>query len=488
MAAGAPGDDLGEIRGGALRARVVLGAMVLVTSLSALVAMSVLYSAGLSAQRERLAELCHSQAELINAVASFDAVESKDANPAGPWVATLSQVAAGYSSDRAAPARVSFAIIGREGGRIVMHLQDGKLFAPHSRPLPPDISLEAAEAALTRQHGELEYASERRSWLVVHERIPALGMAVLSRLDLDSIKRPFRHALWISGFSALILVGLASALLRKTNVRTVQDLTRQLLLRKQAESELSRHRDDLERTVQQRTEELSRAHAQLVERARLATLGQITAKVSHELRNPLGTLRTSLYTLRERMGGESPDLARILERCDRNVTRCDRIIEELLSFTRPRMPQLRRQNVSELAREIVEEYRVPPPLTVNLAIESGVELVIDADDLRRMLINLLSNAVDAVVAEGSDPSIQLTLAREAGSVVIRVSDRGAGIPSDVLSKAFEPLFSTKGFGIGLGLPIVRELAERNHGSVELLSRGTEGTTATLRFPGTEDRS
>lgn len=478
-------DDVDEIRRGALRARGVLGAMVLVTSLAALVAMAVLYSAGLSTQRERLRELCHSQAELINSVARFDAVQSRDANPAGAWVATLSQVAEGYSSERSDPGGVSFAMVGRQEGQIVLHLENGKLFAPHSLPLPAAFSRAAAEAALTRERGEQEYESEGRSWLLVHERIPALSMAVLARLDLDVIKRPFRHALWISGSAALVLVALASALLRKTNVRTVQDLKRQLVLRKQAERELSRHRDDLEQTVQLRTRELSRAQDQLVERARLATLGQITAKVSHELRNPLGTLRTSLYTLRERMAGQLPDSLRILERCERNVMRCDRIIEELLSFTRPRTPQQRKLSVSELAREIVEEYRPPPPITMELSIESGVELMIDAEDFRRMLVNLLNNAVDAIAAEGAASSIQLTLRREAGSVLICVVDSGAGIADDVLEKAFEPLFSTRGFGIGLGLPIVRELAERNAGSITLSRKGSRGTTATLCFPACE---
>ena len=91
--AGSGGAD--ELRRGAVRARAVLLAMVLVASAAASVSMALLYSAGLAAQRDRLNELAHSQAELINAVARFDATESRDANPAGAWVATLGQVAEG---------------------------------------------------------------------------------------------------------------------------------------------------------------------------------------------------------------------------------------------------------------------------------------------------------------------------------------------------------------------------------------------------------
>lgn len=472
-----------ELRRGAVRARAVLLAMVLVTGSAALISMVVLYSAGLNAQRNRLNELAHSQAQLIDAVARFDATESRDANPAGAWVATLGQVAEGYRHWRGDDARVSFAIIGRQAGKVVLHLENGTLFAPRSSALPAGYSAEAAEQALTQVRGAHEYHAQGKSWLLVHERIPALDMAVLARLDLDVVERPFRQALGISAFASMVLIGLGSALLRKTNVRTVQDLTRQLALRKRAELELHRHRDDLARTVALRTEELARAQSALVDRARLATLGQITAKVSHELRNPLGTLRTSLHTLRERTRGTELDLGRVLDRCDRNVVRCDRIIEELLAFTRPRTPQRKKLNISEMLRELVGEYQAPPPVTIDLSIQAGVELMIDAEDLRRMLINLLSNAVDATVARAAEVQvIELSLKREAGSVVIRVVDQGGGISDEVLAKAFEPLFSTKGFGIGLGLSIVRELAERNDGTIELSSRGPEGATATLRFP------
>jgi signal transduction histidine kinase len=450
--------------------------------------MVLLYSTGLSAQRDRLKELAHSQAQLINAVARFDATESRDANPAGAWVATLSQVSDAYSDWQRDNARVSFAIIGRQAGKLVLHVENGRLLAPRSLPLPDGYPAEIAESALKHERGAEEYEAQGKSWLLVHERIPVLDMAVLARLDLDVVERPFRQALWISGLASLLLIGLGSALLRKTNVRTVQDLTRQLTLRKRAELELQRHGERLERMVELRTEELARAQSALVERARLATLGQITAKVSHELRNPLGTLRTSLYTLRERTKGTPLDIERILDRCERNVIRCDRIIEELLAFTRPRQPQRNKVNVSDLLREIVSEYRVPSPLSIELSIESEVELMIDAEDLRRMLINVLSNAVDATVAHaGEVQAIDLSLKREAGSVVIRVTDTGGGISDDVLSKAFEPLFSTKGFGIGLGLPIVRELAERNQGSIELSSRGSDGTITTLRFPSAEQQ-
>lgn len=476
-----------ELRRGALRARWVLVTMALVAGAATLVSMLVLYDAGISEQRARVVELARSQAELIDAVARFDANESQDANPSGAWVATLQQVADGYARWRREDGSVSLLVVEPRRGGVVAHVRDGQLLAPRSAPLPTGFPAAAIAAALVHESGAFEYrAADGKEWLLVHERIPALGMAVLARLDLDVVKRPFQQGLWISGVASLVLIGLGAALLRKTNVRSIEELRSELSRRVQAEAELARHREDLERIVEERTSELRHAQTQLLAAARLATLGQITAKVSHELRNPLGTIRASLHTLRERTQGQVAGLERIWDRSERNVVRCDRIIEELLSYTRPSAPRRELLNVSDFLSEILEEYRPALPVEVGRDIQLGVVHLIDADDLRRMLINLLNNAVDALDAGRAQspgaPPVRLCLQQDAEAVTISVEDHGEGMADDVLSRAFEPLFSTKGFGIGLGLPIVRELAERNGGSIELSSRQGQGTRAVLRFP------
>lgn len=478
-----------ELRTGVFRARVVLFTMALVAGSAALISMFVVYRAAVVEQQARLQEIARSQAELIDAVARFDDVESQDANPAGAWVATLSQVADASAHWHRADADVSILVIGGRPDDIRTHVQDGTLLAPRSTPLPPGFPRALAAQALRQRSGAGEYqTSDGSSWLLVHEAIPSLRMAVLVRLDLDVVKRPLRQGLWISGAATLVLIALGVALLRKTSVRTVEELGHELSRRLQVEAELSKHKETLEQTVEQRTEELRRAQAELLAAARLATIGQVTAKVSHELRNPLGTIRTSLHTLRVRTETLAPGLGRILDRTERNVMRCDRIIEELLAYTRPRAAIAKKVNVSSWLKELLDEYQAPSNVPVAREIEPDVELSVDADDLRRILLNLLNNAVDASQTQAPGEAVRLCLRRDAAAVEISVEDHGSGMSKDTLAKAFEPLFSTKGFGIGLGLPIVKELAERNGAGVELFSAEGQGTRAVVRFERSEGTS
>jgi signal transduction histidine kinase len=371
-------------------------------------------------------------------------------------------------------------VIGRAGDSVVTHVIDGKLLAPNSQPLPAGFPAALAERALGPGGGELEYrSSDGRDWLVAFEPILSLDMAVMARLDLAVINRPLRQASGIGVIASLLLIGMGVFLVRQTNVRAVQQLSSELERRLALEAELSRHQEQLEATVEQRTAELKQAQTDLLERTRLATIGQLTAKVSHELRNPLGTLRTTLHTLRGR--GHDPSLERAFDRAERNVERCNRIIDELLFYTRRRPPSVDRVDLSKVLTEVLEDYQPPDNVRIEESLGEGIELVADPEDLRRITINLLNNAVAATPATAEHGVVDIALTQDAQGVCISVRDHGAGMNAELLAHAFEPLFSTRGFGVGLGLPIVRELAERNGGTVELRSSPTEGTLALVRF-------
>jgi signal transduction histidine kinase len=467
------------VKGGAVRARLVLAIMGLVSSAAALLSMLVLYQAGAKEQRLHLESLAKSQAGLIEAVARFDALESQDANPAGAWVATLSQVAEGHARWRSLDTSTSLWIVGERSGQIWTHVQDGTLLAPRSEALDGD---HTAFVISSRQNGggTREYEDEYGvHWFEASESIPSLRMAVLARLNLDVVNRPLQNALLVSGGASLVLIALGAFLVRRTNFRTVLDLSRELARRRAAEARLSLHQAELETAVRERTEELQRAHAELLESARFATLGQVTAKVSHELRNPLGTMRTSLHTLRLRAGNPALGADKVLDRLDRNVVRCDRIIEEMLTYTRPRLAVREWLELSSWTSAFLEDYRATQTFNIVASIDEDLRLLVDPEDLRRMLVNLLNNAVEASPTTGRD--VELTLRAETSSVVICVQDHGSGMTPETLEKVGEPLFSTKGFGVGLGIAIVKELAERNQGVFQLESQLGVGTSARLRF-------
>ena len=253
--------------------------------------------------------------------------------------------------------------------------------------------------------------------------------------------------------------------------------------RKRAEAELARHRDHLEELVRERTAELEAAHERLLLQERLATLGRLTATVSHELRNPLGTIRTSFFSIAEETRGKGLGLEDDLDCVERGIRRCVAIIDELLDYARTKKPNLSSTRVDEWLTQVLNEQAVPAGIGIQRALASNVETAIDCEKLRRCVINLVTNACQAI-QEGAPQ--QGTILVETRCVdhrlEMRFSDSGPGIPPEQMGRIFEPLYSTKEFGVGLGLPIVKQIMEAHGGGIEIWSRPGEGTRATLWLP------
>ena len=253
---------------------------------------------------------------------------------------------------------------------------------------------------------------------------------------------------------------------------------------KAAEEELRQLNATLEQRVEQRTEELARAN-------RLATLGKLTATVSHELRNPLAVIRNTVFALGEAAKSHGINLDRSLKRIERNVIRCNEIITELLDYTRTRKLDAAPRVFDDWLVEVLNEYDVPPGIALHRQLDAaGAEVTFDSGRLQRVFVNLLDNARDAindgrsVPAPGTarDASITIRTKVVAGRFQAVVADTGAGIPPEVFPKIFEPLFSTKGFGIGLGLPTVKQIIEQHGGDIQIASAVGQGTTVTMWLP------
>ncbi len=263
-------------------------------------------------------------------------------------------------------------------------------------------------------------------------------------------------------------------------------IVRDVSERKEAEQ---RARDELERRVAERTAELNAAQEQLLRSERLATLGQLTATVSHELRNPLGTIRSTAFVVREILGrGGEERVTRALDRIERNVERCDRIIDELLEFTRERPLAVQAVGVDAWLSEVLEGLTLPEGVRRQLDLGCTAETVsFDPEALRRCIINLHENACHALNAKrqrapAADLVLTLQTRLAADRLELRIADSGIGIKPDILPRIFEPLFSTKGFGVGLGLVIVRKIMQRHAGGVEISSVEGEGTQVMLWLP------
>ncbi len=256
----------------------------------------------------------------------------------------------------------------------------------------------------------------------------------------------------------------------------------------EAKAQLEDLNQTLEERVERRTAELQEAQDQLLRKERLATLGQLTATVSHELRNPLGALRTAVATIRK-LADDQPSLMKSsAEIADRSVTRCDNIISDLLDYTRLRPLQLESTDFDHWIGEVLDEYVLPAGIDLQRRLESHVHLAIDHDRIRRTVLNLLDNACHAMAdeaetlekAEGRVLTVSTRLARE--RLELTIGDTGAGISSEDMERVFEPLYSTKSFGVGLGLTIVRQSIEAHGGEVELSSGDERGTQVKLWLP------
>jgi len=269
-------------------------------------------------------------------------------------------------------------------------------------------------------------------------------------------------------------------------------ITRDIREKKQSEEELNRYREHLEELVGERTIELKNAQDELVRKQRLATLGQLTATVSHELRNPLGAMRPSLYFIRKKINTTDENLQQALELLDRNIQRCDRIIDELLDFTRISNIDLQTTRIDDWLDSVVNEQKYPEGMVIEKSYNLGeLGMAIDSSRLRRAVINVLENACQAMTDENqkitNGGKARLAVQTRVNSELsdrmeITITDNGRGIPQDIQEKIFEPLFSTKTFGVGLGMSTVQQIMVQHNGGIDVRSKEGEGTSVTLWIP------
>ncbi len=264
--------------------------------------------------------------------------------------------------------------------------------------------------------------------------------------------------------------------------------------RKQTEEELERYRDHLEELVAERTCELEQAQVELIRKERLSALGQLTATVAHELRNPLGTVRAAVFAICDAIEqGELHRVERARHLAERNIVRCDCIIHELLDYARGREREraldLEPVYVDAWLDVLLDEQAIlnDKHIVCVSELNASVQVPIDRNSFRRAVINVLNNGVEALKdmkSRGNQLTVSTRVCNE--RLEIRVSDTGCGIPADVMDKIFEPLFSTKTFGVGLGLSIVKNIMRQHNGGIEVQSQEGEGSTFTLWLPCTID--
>ncbi len=245
---------------------------------------------------------------------------------------------------------------------------------------------------------------------------------------------------------------------------------------------------DLASSFRRMVADLQEARDSEARQQRLAALGQVAGSVSHELRNPLATIENSVEIIRERVADKNLGIDRALDRLKRGIERCKVIISEVLEFSATRQLDREATAIDDWLGEMLDEHGTPPAVTIDRAFAAAATVMLDRTRFRQVLVNLVDNAVQAMTdaawaAEAQRRPVIVVRTEAAGPHLrLTVADNGPGIPEDRLAKIFEPLFTTKAKGIGLGLPTVRNLVEQHGGTIAAESKVGEGTTFTIWLP------
>jgi len=268
-------------------------------------------------------------------------------------------------------------------------------------------------------------------------------------------------------------------------VAATGDLTRKIALRHG-----NRWDDDdarlLATTFNTLTDSIARFQREMSQKQRLTSLGRLSTVIAHEIRNPLMIIKAALHSLRQG-GADATTLREAAADIDGEVARLNRLVNEVLDFARPIQFELSAVSLNALCRESATAALASgtgPAIACDLDPAIGA-LTTDPERLRIVLVNLLVNARHASNGNGSDaasPSVKLSTATAANRVRITVADQGAGIAAGELAQIFDPYFTTKRGGTGLGLPIAKNIVEGLGGTIAVSSAPGAGTRFVIELP------
>ena len=219
----------------------------------------------------------------------------------------------------------------------------------------------------------------------------------------------------------------------------------------------------------------------------LAALTTLTAGVAHEIKNPLGSIGIHLELMKKEMNGkqkiETRKVRENLLIIKEEVERLNRIVMDFLFAVRPMNAELEYDNLNRVVRELLDFMKFELEeagisLELELA-EPGPQILMDERYMKQAVLNILKNAISAMPKGGI---LRVETSQRGNDLRLKVSDTGVGIPDENMEKIFEPYFTTKDFGSGLGLTLVYKIVKEHMGDIEVNSKVGEGTTITLSFP------
>jgi two-component system sensor histidine kinase HydH len=222
--------------------------------------------------------------------------------------------------------------------------------------------------------------------------------------------------------------------------------------------------------IRTQMETISESRAKLNQHEKLAALGQLAAAIAHEVRNPLAVIRSAAQNLRDTVPANDLDARRACTFITQEADRLGNLINALLAFARPVHISPVRMPIAELFERVVnatgeevsaKQVRVERPANREL---DALDINVDPDLMTQVLVGLVDNAIEASATGGE---IKLEMLSNDGQIEIAVADSGPGVPAELRGRVFEPFFTTRAAGIGLGLAIARQIVEAHGGSIRV---------------------
>ena len=336
-----------------------------------------------------------------------------------------------------------------------------------------------------------------------------MALILRSRTEHLRFLRTIHSELYLTAVVAVLLATLLSFAVARTitrplaaitdvmrDVAATGDLTRKIVLRRGDEDARL-----LATTFNTLTESIGRFQREIAQRERLSSLGRLSTVIAHEVRNPLMIIKAALHTLRHTGVGSSA-VREAAADIDEEVARLNRIVNDVLDFARPIRFEKAAVDLNAVCRESAQAAEASPGAPVELDLDAAVPaLSTDAERLRVALVNLIVNARQAVEAHvdalagplastdkdlplPGPPSGRVTVSTRAsaGGITIVVADAGVGIDGADVSRVFDPYFTTKRGGTGLGLPIAKNIIEGLGGMLSVSSSAGRGTEMRIEFP------
>ncbi len=317
----------------------------------------------------------------------------------------------------------------------------------------------------------------------------------------DKAMTQVRQVTWLVGISVAVTIALGAALLWMLFYRVLLPLRGMVAdarlfhgappaARRPSTTSLRAVGDSLRTLMSNMVDarsRLERSRDRLQSAEKLASVGKLAAGVAHEIRNPLTAMKMWLFSIRESVAG-SPDLERKVRVVSEEVVRLETIVRSFLEFSRPPTTKLRAMDVTDIVGHTLEllspRFREGKIRVVRKTAAGLPPALVDPEQLKQVFINLLGNSAE-VLGEGGEIHVATTAERDLTGrpmVVVRIQDTGPGMSEDVQARVFEPFFSTKEDGTGLGLCIAAQIMARHEGLLLLESSSSQGTTFAVWVP------